>query len=794
MKVLFIGGVKTNNIVSAIKPKFKSGSVEIQSLIDISEVEYLFSKGEDFDRAILMEQSWTKDGAITEESKIRERLNKFISVITEKNRDCTIVFITESDKQARILGEETLNIIENSVIILKNPPYYASFFINMATNDIDTFDDKLIFRLNMIGEKSKDSDNIEWYEQEKEELEYGMGIGERLKSARDININIDVDIETDMNTENEIEYTDDNIENFDDDYGFGELSLNEEVKEPELEDNTEKIEDTTEEIEDKTENIEFNWDELENKYNDIKDIEIPESEIEESKISETEVLESIGDVGFIWNEGENKSIDIDNDSTVFKLDSNYDEELDSVELEDNYTIEDNSINDTENIKLGIHEEVKSELEKFVNEDEKNEAFNNEEAIEDKEEAIEDKEVAIEDKEVEDECNLNTEVKEALVDEELDEELNDINKIEELFEKDNNTIPVVIDEIKSEENELEDWFDSEHKNNVEDNLVEALSNRTYKEEYVKTVEHKEININRLDDRESKYKDTIEDRDKLLLSILKTFKKHGKSIVVTGAHDSGKTTIAYNLGNILVKMGLSVLIVDCDIIGRGQSYISKNSFECVHSLEAEHAGFRMAINGKPASLSRAISIINPGMHLLTMGLAADIPKWEDIKEVSNTSNFNNLVKSRYNCVIYDCNIDILDEYFAEFIYGADEIINVAMGTNKGLMDCLIHLSNLSNPEVENSMFTRSNILLNKTIPMQRLFGYKCKSIKDILPTMDKMVKELMGEDPGYYFKDIHLCGNISFNNSLEQYWMNKIQISDTEEGYKLFKDILSSVFIK
>ena len=103
MRVLISGGKKTINIVKSLENRFASGSVELTIEENIDNIESFLSRGDYFDRAIIIEQSWTKDGAQQDEIVLRRSINNFISIIKQKhNRDFSLIFIASTEKMAKI--------------------------------------------------------------------------------------------------------------------------------------------------------------------------------------------------------------------------------------------------------------------------------------------------------------------------------------------------------------------------------------------------------------------------------------------------------------------------------------------------------------------------------------------------------------------------------------------------------------------------------------------------------------------------------------------------------------------
>ena len=115
MKILLSGGEKSINIVKAIEKKFEASGDEIKIVKFIDEIESIFEQGEYFDKALICEQSITADGAITDESTIRARINTFAINSSNRNRNReSYVFLTKDENLAEMISDETFPISESS--------------------------------------------------------------------------------------------------------------------------------------------------------------------------------------------------------------------------------------------------------------------------------------------------------------------------------------------------------------------------------------------------------------------------------------------------------------------------------------------------------------------------------------------------------------------------------------------------------------------------------------------------------------------------------------------------------
>lgn len=147
MKIVLSGGVKTVNIRDGVSKKFQSSGDEfiVENFID--SIETIFTRGDSFDKALITEQSISKDGSIKSEEELRQRVNNFASSSANRNRkNETYVFLVQSEEMAELIIDETFTIKNQSVVVLKTPPYSVNFFVTLLVNDITKIPENLIYK------------------------------------------------------------------------------------------------------------------------------------------------------------------------------------------------------------------------------------------------------------------------------------------------------------------------------------------------------------------------------------------------------------------------------------------------------------------------------------------------------------------------------------------------------------------------------------------------------------------------------------------------------------------------
>ena len=724
MRVLLSGGSKTNNILAAIQPRFKSG-VEFTIENNIADIPKFLGRGDYFDRAIVMEQSWTEDDTILDEVKIRDGINSFIQTIRERFRNFEIVFVTSSEEMAKIVLEESIDITVYSTVILKKLPFYASFFTDLITLDIHKMPEKYIFDLKKAAghiDAPTNIDKIMWSDEdsiEKNDAETGP----LLEPAKSVNINI----------------------------GNKKDAANDGKK------------DTTDKIGNTCINKELN--------NTNIDISSLESNINTGQLNDGEELDA---------DEEDDSVSFDDlDDGFFSFDG------DDNGFDDEEDIEEDNSN-TEGDGNGA-EEGNSNIE-----------WDNSVTDEDGSSAEEDADIGIDD----------------IFGDALDIDnagsLFDSVGTNKLYETGNDSIETKKDDklaIEKQE-QLFDMNDSEENNpvKIEEEVIPVDANIGLSDG-IEQSEDEQIDFGGIAFKgikgrgirgKSKYKAPLNKKDALddaeLKTVLNTFLKRGNALTVTGGRCSGKTTIANNLANIVAKMEYTVLLVDMDVHWRGQAYINKDIYDTVHSSNTSKESLRKAVNSTNSEIGRYVDIIRPGFHLLTTGLGCDIEPVGEIINAKRLSRFIHSAKTSYNFIIFDVPFESLTTDLADVLFATDDLLMCVDTSNHGLMEFLLNMSNIDSEEVKDTLFGMSQIIFNKVTKVENVFGYKVKTVRQVLRAMDMQVKSLIGGEGEYLFADMKICNVLKYNPLFEKCWFSRYQISDFTDGERIFIDMLRKVLVK
>jgi hypothetical protein len=226
-----------------------------------------------------------------------------------------------------------------------------------------------------------------------------------------------------------------------------------------------------------------------------------------------------------------------------------------------------------------------------------------------------------------------------------------------------------------------------------------------------------------------------------------------------------------------------------VGRTQSYISKRSFE---GIERESSNLIAAINS--GDIDGMVSIIEHGLHALTIDLGADIADISKVIDKNRMSRFVNIVKNRYNFIIYDIPFNEATGYMSDITLGADAIAITVDASNWGVTKFLVGMCNIENDDISQTLFARAKIVFNRYRNLNRLYGKKVSTATDILEIMDDKVQELIQEEAPLMFKNMKVAEVIDDDPDMEQYWGNDTSYIDKPEVLHKYTSIIKQLIIE
>lgn len=678
MKILMCCGSSTQKIVEGLQAKFKTGGIDFIMVESIAEIEDIYTRGEYFDRAIILEHSWTDSFSVDiTEAEIRDNLNKFVNLANKRHKNgMQYVFLASNDIMANIVSEEIMPIANNSAILVKAPPYYVQFFGGMVTYDIHKFPPEIVYKPEIIEDTSIQTESTKAPESryaviEEDDMSKAPYTEPIIhQSAKDAPKDT-VGSWDDTIIDTALPY--DSGEN-DDTTGEGIWDDDKLGEEP--------VEDPGEET------VEEPWDDTgDEPWDGDFDPELT------------------GDSGGYTDPG------ITTDVSVYDDDEDAGIRVDDIEPYDG----DTEATPPDNGIPGFDESMYEPTE-----------TTEPEAPPPEYSTIHD--------------NIKT-----------------VGSIDTkgLFDDEDYTRKPEVARAK-------------HTDDTDD-----------PDDYVQP-----------DTRRKAPKANIGSAD--VKATLDAFASRGNSIVLTGMGGCGTSTIAFNIANTLSNIGYSVLLVDMDTIGKTQSYISKDNYECINS-EPDSANLRAALNST-SGISSKVAIVRPGFHLLTMGLGGDTVELATMIDRSKLVRFANLSKSSYNFIVYDIPFKDAVGAAQDITATADNIITVVDSSNWGITKAMVGMCNIPNEDMEDVVLSRGQLLFNRYTGFTKVMGKKVRSAADVVKIMDFMVRDLVGEEPDYCFSNMHICGVLNYDKSFESGWYSDVQYSDTKAGQALFLELIKGIVFK
>lgn len=314
--------------------------------------------------------------------------------------------------------------------------------------------------------------------------------------------------------------------------------------------------------------------------------------------------------------------------------------------------------------------------------------------------------------------------------------------------------------------------------------------------LKTDSHKEEEVD-----QSLYKDNVDNEEyeddiegvevsNQLKSVMKLISKKGYTICFTGCDGAGVSTTAFNSANVISAMGYSVLLIDLDTYNRAQGYLSYRVYK---GTGVSGTNLIEAVNTDKDIMSSVV-VVRSGFHALTIGIAEDLAKPEDILKEDRLSKFITESKTKYDFVVVDTKLHELSRFLKPVAYMMDDIVAVVDDSKHGIIKYMLEMTNIENEDAQYSLFSRHKVILNRYRGTKEILGYKVRKTSELMKTLDKIVSGITGCELDIFFRDIPIVFTIPFIPEMEEYWFNKKQVSDTRKGKELFRDLVASILMK
>lgn len=740
MRILLSGGIKTQNIVSGIQKKFKASGDDFIVVEYIDDIEELFGRGEFFDKALVTEQSITKDYSINDEYTIRHRINNFANMMKSKQRKFNYVFLAQTKEMANMIHEEILPILGESAVVLKEPPYTVPFFVSILVTDSKQLPDEIVYtpELTIVNNNIDDNNS---------EITGDMNI-ESLGSEVKAPDNFDTevfgvkdglgDIGEGFNVDNSI-----HIDTGIDDIGvpIGDIEM------PDFDDETD--DEPVEEVEEDFSQADVynpsekpllnnkNWGDQSINLEGITPIH--QSGELDDHINENPSM-TTQDTGYIpgFDDTEENGDEIETQEFMPDDPSVYQSQQEQY-------IENNQFNG------GFEESDQNQmLPGFDTSDYANETYE------------QDYQNNIDENMYNEQAGFNAD--------DYNQQTEQEQEIEQPQVQMQQPTQQPVQTKKGLLNKIGIGKNNNQQSQLQNNNIQQNPNNS-------AMMNSLIGIGNVTP------DSVKNE-------LKPFAARGNSIVVTGCGGCGTSTVAYSLASIVSQLGYTVLLVDMDTEGRTQNYISKENYD---SMEPDGANLMSAVNSSNG-INTHISVVRQGFHLLTMGIGTDTAPVNELLHKEKISRFVNLAKTSHNFVIYDIPFASAVGYLSEITYMCDNLVLVTDASNWGVTKTMLNVCNIASDDMQDTVFNRAQFVFNRYRNLYKVLGKKVRTCLDITKVMDQKVAELIGDDPGFHFEDLHIAGIINDDPDIEQGWFEGVQYADTKKGQNIFLGLIERIVLK
>lgn len=867
MRVLLSGGKKTYNIIDGIRKKFTTSGDDFVVIEYLDDIMDMFSRGDYFDKAVIIEQSITRDGAITDEMQIRQRINKFSMDISKKVHKSNYVFLSQDRNIAGMIYDEILPIANDSAVVLMGPPYKATFFADLIVKEAADLPRDWVFEPELavpededfgFNDETTNNDNVDTAD-----MDLGMDLPEmptndvfsgydypindnNTRIGDDLGINegleadntgIPDDLEGMLENTGDM-YTGDDTQSFGNEFeggfkgdlgdNFGNDFVNNNGSTGDNWDET--FGNEGEPVQD---NCETGSDEWNTDNNNIEqDTPIETNVMEPIKQSDElpDYTENNTGTGFIpgFDDENDMNGAIDTGINGDGFDDIYDNTVDNTQQQQDFTGDEyyGDQGNNQNQDFGNDMYQNNEQNNFVDNSEYNGMYN------------EQPQDNMYDGQPQDNM-YNEQPQDSMTG--FDGDMYDDTQTSEQSQEQGNMSGFSGDMYRQD---AQDEYQATMENDMYNGNPAGFDQQSYDQaammaaaaagataaaaanmnqqvpqQTMQVQKKKGIRglFGRGQNNQAQYQNMTNQlntaqpvqswqqdnqamvnmgkgNNKVDINYIKQqlrpFASRGNSIVVTGCGGCGTSTVAYNLANIINQLGYTVLLVDMDTEGRTQSYISKTNYD---SMEPDGANLMSAVNSSNG-ISAQESIVKQGFHLLTMGLGTDTAPVSELLHKEKISRFVNLAKTSHNFVIYDIPFNSAIGFLSEITYMTDNLVLVADASNWGITKLMLNVCNISLDDMQDTIFSRAQLVFNRYRNLTKLLGKKVRTGVDITKVVDMKVQELIGEDPGFHFEDIHIAGIINDDPDIENGWFDNVQYSDTPKGQAIFIELLEHIVLK
>jgi cellulose biosynthesis protein BcsQ len=349
-------------------------------------------------------------------------------------------------------------------------------------------------------------------------------------------------------------------------------------------------------------------------------------------------------------------------------------------------------------------------------------------------------------------------------------------------------PDVSDLFETESNNLEAVEEHEQERIEESVKVEIKSEKPVKEK------HKFGLFGR--GKERKQEVSSKSLEVELREMLDSYNRRGHVMTISGSSDSGKTTIAGNIANLIANMGYTVALVDFDLHKRGQVFLNSSAYESVIHDDGYEDVLLRVINSKGTDVSAQASIVKEGLSLFGLSVTEDTPDLQKIiKDRESISNFVYNLKALYNFVILDCPMQYMNTDLGELAIISDTLAITSNVSNKSMLEFVMEITNINDHRVGRDIVGRGRVVLNRCDSESgALLGYRYNNYSDIFAILDRFVYDSTGYSTDGMFSGMLHSTTIPTINGLDSLILGKNYFSDTSSGKELYISLLHSLLKK
>ena len=790
MRVLICAGDSSDSLLASVKKKFSDGSVEFDIEPYLDNIDDFLNRGGSFNRVLITAQGICKNG--NDISEAMSTIANFVNVMNDRQPSSDALFVIGNDLELLDIAYDGCYSLGSRACVMKLPDDFritVNFLVRICIVPFEglesdpmtsgltyngtsiTVDDTTSAGVNnnfteMTRVSDLDEEIIEDdIDLEDDDFEGSDDFDNDFSIEHSVGLDEPEELEPETEEPEELEPEQEDLDSLNGDLEISDGDMNgEEVDDTGFEDNDLDLsgldldsfdsldgdfESNTElenNLEDFDSDTEDDLDSLDSDFTDLSDSEFTEDE--------NSGLSDLGD------------FDI-NDST---------EELDSLEG-DGFETESNDdfdINTSDFGELDIPEDESTE-DSFENEDDFDTSGDFENNIEFDNEDVTD--------------SLDEPEQEEMYEEE-NSIANDLFDIDET-EEDSDTDELFETEPEEEEQEIEEEEAEIVNTSVSDNNSNASDKSQRKGLFGRNRNNRPVQ-NQQQQSGFSQAEMAE-----LRKMLDTYNRRGHCMVVSGTSNSGSTTLAGNIANVVASLGYTVAIVDFDLSKRGQTYLSKDAFLAVNNSGDNYSDTLMkVINNKNSNISANGAIIKAGLNLFGTNVEEDTPDIEKvIKGQDKLRDFIYNLKSIYNFIVFDCPVEYLESHLAELVIGADSLVLTVEPNNKSLLELTMRLVNIDDYRISRDIFSRAKIVVSKSNGTSGVaLGKKYNSYLNMMSLLDKHIYDVTGNDTGGMFTNLRVVSSIPYINGLDSYIYNKGYFSDTKDGKELYLKVLSNIMIK